>query len=239
MIELNKIKSGHLIQGIIPNSIIEVIGVKLHGSDVLQLTYREYNKSESRPDDVMLFKENEKELEFYISEGNNIFNSDPIHFRLVSEAYRINLAYIFDNRLAVSISMVEPLPHQLTAVYENMRPLQPLRFCLADDPGAGKTIMAGLYLKEMMLREDVKRCLICAPGSLVEQWQDEMFQKFRLPFELMTKEKYETAVTGNPLDDNNFVITRLDQMSRNEEIQRKLINSRDWDLIIVDESNGA
>ena len=237
MIELNKIKSGDLIQGIIPNSIIEVIGVKLHGSDVLQLTYREYNKSESRPDDVMLFKENEKELEFYISEGNNIFNSDPIHFRLVSEAYRINLAYIFDNRLAVSISMVEPLPHQLTAVYENMRPLQPLRFCLADDPGAGKTIMAGLYLKEMMLREDVKRCLICAPGSLVEQWQDEMFQKFRLPFELMTKEKYETAVTGNPLDDNNFVITRLDQMSRNEEIQRKLINSRDWDLIIVDEAH--
>ena len=237
MMELTTIKPGDLIKGVIPNSVVEVIGVKLHGSDVLQVTFREYGKPESRPDDVMLFKDNEEELELIISEKINNFNADPKHFRLISEAYRIHLAYVFDNRLAVSISLVEPLPHQLTAVYENMRPLQPLRFCLADDPGAGKTIMAGLYLKEMMLREDVKRCLICAPGSLVEQWQDEMYDKFRLPFELMTKEKYETSITGNPLDDNNFVITRLDQMSRSEEIQKKLINARDWDLIIVDEAH--
>ncbi len=235
--ELKEIKPGNLIKGVIPNSLVEAISIKSHGSDVIQLTYREHNKPDSRPDDIMLFKDNEEKLELVVSERINEFNADPKHFRLASEAYRIHLAYVFDKRLAVSISLVEPLPHQLTAVYENMRPLQPLRFCLADDPGAGKTIMAGLYLKEMILREDVKRCLICAPGSLVEQWQDEMYEKFRLTFELMTKEKYETSITGNPLDDNNFVITRLDQMSRSEEIQRKLINARDWDLIIVDEAH--
>ena len=108
------------------------------------------------------------------------FDADGALFRLVSEAKRIDLAYLFDPFLAVQTSNLEPLPHQIDAVYGEMLPRQPLRFLLADDPGAGKTIMAGLYIKELIIRGDVERCLIVAPGSLVEQWQDELCEKFGL-----------------------------------------------------------
>ncbi len=95
-------------------------------------------------------------------------------FRLVSEAHRIRLAHLFDPVLAVHTSLVEPFPHQITAVYDSMLPRQPLRFLLADDPGAGKTIMAGLLMKELVARGDLQRCLVVCPGSLAEQWQDEL-----------------------------------------------------------------
>jgi SNF2 family DNA or RNA helicase len=98
-------------------------------------------------------------------------------FRLVSEAKRISLAYLFNPYLAVQISTLDPLPHQIDAVYTKMLPRQPLRFLLSDDPGAGKIIMAGLFCKEQALRGDVQRCLVIAPGSLVEQWQDELWSK--------------------------------------------------------------
>ena len=86
-------------------------------------------------------------------------------FRLVSEAKRISLAYLFDPFLAVQTSNLDPLPHQIDAVYDEMLPRQPLRFLLADDPGAGKTIMAGLFIKELMIRGDLERCLIVSPGQ--------------------------------------------------------------------------
>lgn len=108
------------------------------------------------------------------------FDGDGALFRLVSEATRIRLAYLFDPRLAVHTSFIEPLPHQITAVYGEMLARQPLRFLLADDPGAGKTIMTGLFIKELLLRGDLRRCLIVCPGSLVEQWQDELDQRFHL-----------------------------------------------------------
>ena len=107
------------------------------------------------------------------------------------------LAHLFDPVLAVHTSVVEPLPHQITAVYESMLPRQPLRFLLADDPGAGKTIMAGLLIRELIARGDLERCLIVCPGSLAEQWQDELYQRFQLPFEIMTNDKLEAARTGN------------------------------------------
>jgi SNF2 family DNA or RNA helicase len=98
--------------------------------------------------------------------------------------------HLFDPVLAVHTSLVDPLPHQITAVYEAMLPRQPLRFLLADDPGAGKTIMAGLLIKELIARGDLQRCLIVCPGSLAEQWQDEL-AAFHLPFEILTNDKLE------------------------------------------------
>ena len=124
--------------------------------------------------------------------------------------------------LAVHTSLVEPLPHQITAVYEAMLPRQPLRFLLADDPGAGKTIMAGLLIKELIARGDLQRCLIVCPGSLVEQWQDELYRRFHLPFEILTNDKLEAARTGNWFLENDLVIARLDKLSRNEDVQQKL-----------------
>lgn len=112
---------------------------------------------------------------------------------------------------------------------------QPLRFLLADDPGAGKTIMAGLLIKELIARGDLQRCLIVCPGNLVEQWQDEMDKKFSIPFEIMTNDGYEAARTGNWFLENPLAICRLDKLSRNEDVQEKL-RITDWDLVICDEA---
>src|SRR5438309_10341924 len=117
-----------------------------------------------------------------------------------------------------------------------MLPRQPLRFLLADDPGAGKTIMAGLLIKELIARGDLKRCLIVCPGSLVEQWQDELYRRFNLPFEILTNDKLEAARTGNWFLENPLAICRLDKLSRNEDLQAK-IDQVDWDLIICDEAH--
>lgn len=112
----------------------------------------------------------------------------------------------------------------------------PLRYILADDPGAGKTIMTGLFLKELIVRGDLKRCLIVSPGNLAEQWQDELYRKFHLQFEILTNERIESSVTGNIFTEVNLCIARLDKLARNEEIQNKL-KVTDWDLIVCDEAH--
>ena len=138
----------------------------------------------------LLYRDSEPALALVAAGVPWAFDSDGALFRLVSEAHRIRLAYLFDPLLAVSTSLVEPLPHQITAVYEQMLPRQPLRYLLADDPGAGKTIMTGLLMKELHVRGDLQRCLVVCPGMLAEQWQDELFDKFHLPFEILTAERW-------------------------------------------------
>ena len=119
-----------------------------------------------------------------------------------------------------------------------MLPRQPLRFLLADDPGAGKTIMAGLLIREMIARGDLKKCLIVCPGSLAEQWQDELDARFDLPFDIVTNDNLQAARTGNWFAENDYVIARLDKLSRNEDVQAKL-NALGpvWDLIVCDEAH--
>src|SRR5262245_6653481 len=117
-----------------------------------------------------------------------------------------------------------------------MLPRQPLRFLLADDPGAGKTIIAGLLIKELIARGDLQRCLVLCPGSLVEQWQDELYRRFHLPYEILTDDKWEAARTGNWFLENNLVIARLDKLSRNEDVRAKLtVPDGGWDLVLCDE----
>jgi SNF2 family DNA or RNA helicase len=155
-------------------------------------------------------------------------------FKLGLEAYRIRLAHLFAPMMAVHTSNVQPLPHQITAVYEAMLPRQPLRYVLADDPGAGKTIMAGLFIRELLMRADAKRVLIVAPGSRVEQWQDELWEKFGVELTLFTSDLHQAARV-NAFEENDLLIARLDQLSRNEDLQAKLQNSG-WDLTVVDEA---
>ena len=164
------------------------------------------------------------------------FDGDGNGFRLASEARRIELAHLFDPFAAVQTATIQPLPHQIDAVYNRLLPMQPLKFLLADDPGAGKTIMSGLYIRELILRGDLEKCLIIAPGSLVEQWQDELFDKFGLSFEILSRDMVEAARTGNPFVEKNKLIVRLDQLSRNEDLHAKL-EASDWDLIIFDEAH--
>ncbi len=125
----------------------------------------------------------------------------------------------------------------MTAAYGEMLPRQPLRFLLADDPGAGNTIMAGLFVKELAIRGDLERCLVIAPGGLVEQWQDELHEKFGLPFDILTRDQLEAARTGNPFAEKNLLIARLDVLSRNADVQARLTAAKAWDLVICDEAH--
>ena len=231
--QLEELTKGSLIKGILPNQIITVIDVKWCGSNAVELTYKDAN---GHLGNELIYRETETTLEIVTQNRPWNFTADGYLLRLVSEAQRIKLAHLFDPLLAVHTSLVEPLPHQITAVYGEMLPRQPLRFLLADDPGAGKTIMAGLLMSELKLRGDLHRCLVVSPGSLTAQWQDELSKRFHLNFEILTQERLEAARTGNAFTEIPLVIARLDQLSRSQDLQAKL-SQTDWDLIICDEAH--
>ncbi len=232
---LEQLTPNAVVRGILPDQDVTVVSVQWFGSACVELTYK---KPDGRVANELLYRHDEPRLELVELGRPWSFDADGGLFRLVSEARRIRLAHLFDPVLAVHTSVVDPLPHQITAVYEQMLPRQPLRFLLADDPGAGKTIMAGLLIKELIARGDLQRCLIVCPGSLAEQWQDELFDRFELPFEILTNDKLEAARTGNWFLETNLVIARLDKLSRNEEVQQKL-QAPDcrWDLVVCDEAH--
>lgn len=233
MARLEDLKRGATVKGILPDGFITVVDVSWIGSVAIELTYKD---SKGKLANELIYRDREVDLEILESGKPWSFDGDADLFRLVSEAHRIRLAYLFDPLLAVHTSLVDPLPHQITAVYESMLPRQPLRFLLADDPGAGKTIMTGLLIKELIARGDLQRCLIVCPGNLVEQWQDELYRRFHLPFEIMTNDKYEAARTGNWFQENPLCICRLDKLSRNEDVQEKL-KTTDWDVVVCDEAH--
>ncbi len=226
---------GASVRGILPDAAVTVVNLQWHGSDALTLVYRD---PAGKVADEILYRHDEARIEIVEQGRPWSFDGDGALFRLVAEAHRIRLAHLFDPVLAVHTSLVDPLPHQITAVYEAMLPRQPLRFLLADDPGAGKTIMAGLLIKELIARGDLKRCLIICPGSLAEQWQDELSRRFHLPFEILTNDKLEAARTGNWFIENDLAIARLDKLSRNEDVQQKLAAPDNrYDLVVCDEAH--
>jgi len=233
--KLEELQPNAAIRGILPDCLVTVVGVQWFGSEALELTYKDPT---GRVANRLLYRHDEGQLEVVEQGRPWSFDGDGSLFRLVSEAHRIRLAHLFDPVLAVHTSLVDPLPHQITAVYETMLTRQPLRFLLADDPGAGKTIMAGLLMKELIARGDLHRCLVVCPGSLAEQWQDELYRRFQLPFDILTNDKLEAARSGNWFLENNLVIARLDKLSRNEDVQEKLKDPEcRWDLIVCDEAH--
>ncbi|MEI8258205.1 MAG: helicase-related protein, partial [Deltaproteobacteria bacterium] len=223
------------VTGIEPSAPVKVLHVEQAGLDALVVTYALLGGGVLQK---TLFRADEPKLAQASATRRWTFDADPRSFKLAAEATRIKLAHLFDPMMAVHTSDVEPLPHQIGAVYESMLPRQPLRFVLADDPGAGKTIMAGLLIRELSLRGDLERCLIIAPGSLVEQWQTELSEKFGLRFDLLTNALVESTATGNPFVEHPRLIARLDQLSRKEEWHPKLLAAdARWDLVIVDEAH--
>ncbi|MBZ0159584.1 MAG: DEAD/DEAH box helicase, partial [bacterium] len=235
MSRLEELKPNAAVRGILPDALATVVSVQWFGSEALELTYK---SPSGKVANELLYRHDEPRLEVVEQGRPWSFDGEGDLFRLVSEAHRIRLAHLFDPVLAVHTSVLEPLPHQITAVYDVMLPRQPLRFLLADDPGAGKTIMAGLLMKELIARGDLHRCLVVCPGGLAEQWQDELYRRFHLPFEILTNDKLEAARTGNWFLETNLVIARLDKLSRNEDVQDKLrVPDCRWDLIVCDEAH--
>jgi len=237
MARLEELTPGARVTGVVAGQAVTVVQTQWHGTQALTLTWRDDG---GHVGEQILYRGDEPTLAVEAAGKAWSLTADGALFRLVSEARRIELAYLFDPLLAVSTSNVMPLPHQITAVYEEMLPRQPLHFLLADDPGAGKTIMAGLLIKELMVRGDVKRCLIVCPGMLVEQWQDEMREKFHLSFEIVTRAMIDASYAGNPFLEKDLLIARLDHLSRNEDLQAKLRVAGEqggWDLVICDEAH--
>ena len=242
--QLADLKNGISLVGLEPGVISSVIAAAPIGTGAVQVIYK-------LPDGTirerLVTAADISTLDVATNERPWSFDGDGEAFKLAVEAKRIDLAFLFDPMMAVHTSNVEPLPHQITAVYESMLPRQPLRFVLADDPGAGKTIMAGLYIRELIMRADSRRILVVAPGSLVEQWRDELFEKFGLQFTVFSAGLESATPSGNPFEDTDHLIVRLDQLSRDEEgdaseekspgpLQTKLL-AAGWDLVIFDEAH--
>jgi superfamily II DNA or RNA helicase len=227
------IKAGSRLRGLDPSGLAEIVQVTQFGPDALNVVFR----ANGRVGERLVMRGEEAGFELVEAGRTYGFDADGALLRLASEAYRIRLAYLFDPYIAVTASQIEALPHQITAVYGEMLPRQPLRFLLADDPGAGKTIMAGLLIKELLIRGDLERCLIVAPGGLVEQWQDEMVEKFSLAFDILSRDQIEASLSGNPFAERNRLIVRLDMTARSDELQAKIEASPEWDLVICDEAH--
>ncbi|MBF1688655.1 MAG: DEAD/DEAH box helicase, partial [Selenomonas sp.] len=233
MARLEDLTIGARVTGIVGNAPVTVVAVNWFGDMGLEVMVKD---DRGQLSGQILYREDEARLAVSGAHLPWSFDADADDMRLASEAYRIHIAHLFDPYLAVHTSAIEPLPHQIAAVYQEMLPRLPLRYILADDPGAGKTIMTGLFLKELLIRGDLKRCMIVSPGSLAEQWQDELYRKFNLHFEILTNDRIESAVTGNVFAETNFCIVRLDKLARSEAIQEKL-RVTDWDLIVCDEAH--
>jgi len=184
--------------------------------------------------DPILTEDQLEQLE--ISSGETPFDGDPAKFRLGIEAMRLALAYEYDPFFSLSIARVDPLPHQLEAVYDYFLKSPRIRFLLADDPGAGKTIMAGLLIKELKIRGLIQRVLIVTPANLCFQWQRELKDKFREQFTVVRSDVLRANYGSNPWQDINQVITSVSWVSRIEDANESIRRSN-WDLIIVDEAH--
>jgi len=233
MLRLTEIQKGQSLVGLEPGIVATVVAVTHLTDNATEVVYK---TPEGKLKDRLLNRGDEASIAIATTERPWAFDGKGEDFQLACEAKRIELAFLFDPMMAVHTSNVQPLPHQITAVYESMLPRQPLRYVLADDPGAGKTVMAGLYIRELILRADSRRVLIVSPGSLVEQWRDELFEKFGLDFRIYSSLLEQASASGNPFEEHNQLIVRLDQMSRNEALQEKLC-AAGWDLVVFDEAH--
>ena len=225
------IKPNIIVRGpIFPESVQIIIGIPM--GDSIKLIGK--GLSTGQVHEPILNAEQLDKLE--ASPEKEPFDGEASRFRLGIEALRIGLAYEYDPYFSLSISRVDPLPHQLEAVYDYFMVLPRIRFLLADDPGAGKTIMAGLLIKELKIRGLVKRTLIVTPANLSFQWQREMKDKFHENFEVIRSDVLRANYGSNPWQDKNQVVTSLSWVSVIEDAKESLLRSH-WDLIIVDEAH--
>lgn len=234
VLTLASLCAGQRLRGVVPGRVVTLIAIDPIDAGLVEVFYRD-DAGHSGARAIT----NEDVARFEVAgdlDSVPAFDADPDEFRLAAEALRIKYAALYDPMAAVNSSDVDPLPHQIRAVYEELLPRIPLRFLLADDPGAGKTIMAGLYLKELILRSDCERAIIVAPGGLVEQWREELSQKFDLRFEVFGRQMVDEAQGGNVFAGHPFLIARMDQLSRNEDLMEQL-GEVSWDVAVVDEAH--
>jgi len=231
MTEINHIRTGSIVTGPTLPEPVEVLVTMPMGS-ALKIIGRGRNTGMTY--DPVLTPAQIAQLQ--VSAEREPFDGDSRLFRLGIEAQRLGLAYEYDPYFSLSIARVDPLPHQLEAVYGYFLRLPRIRFLLADDPGSGKTIMGGLTHKELKARGLVKRVLIVAPANLTFQWQREMADKFRERFEVIRGATLRANYGQNPWQEHDQVITSVSWASLVDDARESLLRSR-WDLVIVDEAH--
>ena len=226
-----KIEVGSIVSGLTLAESVEITKIQALGKKY-SLSYTGVNSH--RTGSKIVTTEQIDALEVLTAEGEFNFKGDPQRFVLYAEAERIKSAYQFDPLFAINCSVVDPLPHQVEAVYKFLLPQPKIRFLLADDTGAGKTIMTGLLLKELMLRHYVERVLIITPGGLTKQWQeDEMGVKFNIPFKLVNRSVFSSEPTV--FQNSDRVVASIDFVSR-EDIMN-VLSKTSWDMVIFDEAH--
>lgn len=228
---IDQLKQGVIVRGSVLPEPVQIIGFLPIGDEV-KLMGKGLNTGLFH--DPILSQDQVSLLE--ATPEREPYDGDSARFRLGIEALRLALAYEYDPYFSLSIARVDPLPHQLEAVYDYFLALPRIRFLLADDPGAGKTIMAGLLLKELKIRGLVKRTLIVTPANLSFQWQRELKDKFREQFEVVRSDVLRANYGSNPWQEKDQVVTSVSWVSRIEDAKDSLLRSQ-WDLIIVDEAH--
>jgi len=224
-------KVGNIVKNLIPTEPVEIKVIQDFGTD-FSIEYTGVNTKQNG--DIIKSKVELKELELISQKGSFDFSGDPEKFTLYTEAERIKSAFQFDPLFAVNCSIVDPLPHQVEAVYNYMLPLPRMRFLLADDTGAGKTIMTGLLIKELMLRGLIERILIITPGGLTKQWaEDELGIKFNFNFKLVNRAIFNSD--PNIFNNSDKLVTSIDFI-RGEDVMN-VVKDTTWDLIVVDEAH--
>ena len=211
--------------------------------DKYQNTERVIRQVQKFNTSVRLYFENDAEPFTYSIEEfqsrfdivSDAFQADANLVRLIAEAHRLRHAYLFNPIFATETSLIDPLPHQFIAVYDHLLKHFPLRFLLADDAGAGKTIMTGLYIQELLLRQQVERVMIVPPAGLIGNWERELRVGFRLQFSILTS---AGAAHTNPFvgTQNRLAIVSLDTL-RQERMQEYLVEAQPYDLIVFDEAH--
>lgn len=228
------VSPGDIVQGLEPTELVEIRSITAFGTnrvrvDGITLTsHREIKRPITLEALSQLVK---------VRGSNYTYDGDPRAFLHGAEAERIRIAHQFDPLFAVNSSVVDILPHQVEAVYRYLLPLPRIRFLLADDTGAGKTIMTGLLIKELLFRGVISKVLIITPGGLTKQWQqDEMREKFGLELRLVNRAAFDADPGQFSRHEDGFFVTSIDYISRHEQCLNAARETR-WDLIVVDEAH--
>ena len=225
------IEVGSIVNGLVPDEPVVVISIRPMGQEY---ALRWIGKNSAQSGSRVLSKAELDRLEIVSKEGAANFSGDPEKFKLFAEAERIKSAYQFDPLFAINCSVVDALPHQVEAVYKFLLPQPKIRFLLADDTGAGKTIMTGLLLREMMMRGRLNRVLIVTPGGLTKQWRDdEMELKFNIPFVIANR----AALSSEPnyFHTHDRVVTSIDFVCQKDVLSA--IEREWWDMVVFDEAH--
>ncbi len=227
------LSAGDVVSGFEPSELVEVQQVKAFGDrklvEAIGLQSRRHYKRPLSDDEIASLVR--------VRGDTCLYEGDAGAFLLGAEAERIRIAHQFDPLFAVNSSIVDPLPHQIEAVYRFLLPLPRIRFLLADDTGAGKTIMTGLLLKELLFRGVIKKILIVTPGGLTKQWkEDELQEKFGLYSRLVNRASFDAEPGQFSHYEEGIFVISVDFLARCEPCLRAACATA-WDFVVVDEAH--